>query len=99
MKFTKKPIVVEAFQMTRERRENNKEWPAWLHKAWDTIGIGSLFIDPSDPEHMGLYLYSADGIFKIAWDDWIVQGMSGELYPCKPDIFEATYIEIQESSQ
>ena len=35
MKYRKKPIVIEAFQMTKERRQDNSEWPSWLNEAWN----------------------------------------------------------------
>ena len=34
MKFRKKPVVVEAFQMTKETRASNADWPTWMHEAW-----------------------------------------------------------------
>ena len=34
LKFRKKPVVIEAFQMTKERRLDNSEWPNWLNEAW-----------------------------------------------------------------
>lgn len=90
-KFRKKPIVVEAFQMTEARRMDNSEWPNWLHRAWNAEGEGSLFIDEDDPDHHRLALGTLEGVYRIQWSDWIIQGIAGELYPCKPDIFEVTY--------
>lgn len=44
LRYRKKPIVIEAFQMTRTRRINNAGWPIWLHKAWnlEREDVGSL---------------------------------------------------------
>ncbi len=93
MKFRKKPVVIEAFQMTKERRWDNGEWPNWLHYAWnmERDDPGSLNIDMTDPRKELLFIHTLEGNHHITWDDWIVQGVQGELYPCKPDIFEATY--------
>ena len=95
MKYRKKPIVIEAFQMTEQRRNSNAEWPEWLHRAWErgaSAGIkGALMIDIDDPNGLRLALGTLEGVYRIQWDDWIIQGIKGELYPCKPDIFEATY--------
>ncbi len=91
MKYRKKPIVVEAFQMTKLRRWDNSEWPNWLHKAWNREdGEGCLWIDPDDPESERLVLGTLEGAHRVDWDDWIIQGIKDELYPCKPDIFGAT---------
>ncbi len=91
MKYRKKPIVIEAFQMTEKRRNDNFDWPGWLHRAWNTEGEGSLFIDPDDPERQRLVIGTLEGVYRVQWGDWIIQGIKGELYACKPDIFEATY--------
>ena len=92
MKFRKKPVVIEAFQMTRERRNSNVDWPPWLHEAWQRPqGENALWID--DPSGSGelLVVGTLEGVHRITWGDWIIRGVKGELYPCKPDIFEATY--------
>jgi hypothetical protein len=93
-KFRKKPAVIEAFQMTRERRDDNSEWPEWLNRAWQmSYDVeGTLIIDDDDPEEdKHLCIRTKEGRQRVSWDDWIIQGVQGELYPCKPDIFEQTY--------
>ena len=39
------------------------------------------------------------GVHAVIEDDWIIQGIAGELYPCKPDIFEQTYEQVKEAGQ
>ena len=95
-KFMKMPIIVEAFQMTKERRWNNLDWPNWLHEAWNKEpGENSLWIDPDDSEKELLVCGTLEGVHRITWDDYIIRGIHGEIYPCKPDIFNATYLEYQ----
>ncbi len=99
MLFRKKPIEVEAFQMTKERRSDNSEWPNWLHYAWtkDWKRIGSLFIRPEhNPDKLYLAIRTLEGPLNVAWNDWIIRGVEGELYPCKPSIFEQTYEPVNE---
>ncbi len=36
LKFRKRPVEIEAFQMTKERRKDNSDWPNWLNEAWNT---------------------------------------------------------------
>ena len=99
-KFRKKPVVIEAFQMTLDRRWHNVDWPVWLHEAWGEHGEGGVWIDPDAPIAEGhesaaeLVCGTLEGAHKIDWDDWIIQGIKGEIYPCKPEIFEATYEEV-----
>lgn len=91
-KYRKKPVVIEAFQMTKERRWDNSDWPEWLHRAWnEDPGEGALWIDPDDPKRERLVIGTLEGVHRVQWNDWIIQGVKGELYACKPDIFEATY--------
>lgn len=92
--FRKKPVVIQAFQMTEERRMDNSEWPEWLHEAWNkSEGVsGALFRQNMDAQlHDLLCIQTLEGIHLVNFDDWIIQGVHGELYPCKPEIFAATY--------
>jgi len=92
MKYRKKPVVIEAFQMTPERREDNRDWPNWLNMAWqkDRNEPGSLFPTP-EPGVRTLTIHTLEGDHLVSFGDYIIQGVNGELYPCKPDIFEKTY--------
>ncbi len=96
--YRKKPVVIEAFQMTKKRRWDKSEWPKWLHEAWQKEpSEGALWTDPGQPlgpdrkRLCELVCGTLEGVHRITWDDWIIKGVKGELYPCKPDIFEATY--------
>ena len=97
-KFRKKPRVVEAFQMTLERRWDNSEWPNWLNKAWQQgPGENGMWIDPDAPIAEGresaaeLVIGTLEGVHRVSWGDWIIQGVQGELYPCRADIFAESY--------
>ena len=95
LQFKKKPVVIEAFQMTRERRQDNKDWPEWLNAAWNkepgTEGAVSSVDYPRSDGEDELEIYTLEGVHQVGWNDWIIRGVKGELYPCKPDIFNATY--------
>lgn len=79
----KKPVEIEAFHMTADRFDSNVDWPSWMHEAWGT----TLF----RREDGGIGVHTLEGDHKISVNDWVIRGVKGELYPCKPDIFEATY--------
>jgi len=98
LKFRKKPVVIEAFQMTTSRRWDNSKWPEWLHKAWNMPEFceGALSIDADDPARELLVIGTLEGVHRVTWGDYIIQGVKGELYSCKPDIFEATYESAEE---
>ncbi len=75
MKFRKKPVVIEAVQFTGGNFVEIAEFAGSSNSARD----GEL------------YIYTLEGILKASPGDWIIKGVKGEFYPCKPDIFEATY--------
>lgn len=78
MKYIKKPIVVEAFQ-------EGKECPLWFTKA--AIN-GTVYYNEASGK---LTICTLEGDMIVNKGDWIIQGINGEIYPCKPDIFEKTY--------
>ena len=97
-KYRKKPVIIEAFQMTRERRWDNSDWPVWLHQAWQRDpGENAVWPNPDVPPSIGyasadtLVCGTLEGVHVITFRDYIIQGVKGEIYPYKPDIFEMTY--------
>jgi hypothetical protein len=95
MKYRKKPIVIEAFQFKKQVRwqsEEWPEWPEWLQVAGNLRSdkVGALVVVDCDK----IGVRTLEGVMVVDWDDYIIQGVQGELYPCKPDIFHATYEEV-----
>lgn len=97
MKFRKKPVVIEAIQWTGK---NLREVITFTDGPLDTRSMhaGMMWEKYEDlVEREGLMIYTLeDGPDRKAKHfasvgDWIIRGVKGELYPCKPDIFEATY--------
>ena len=86
-KYRKKPIVIEAWQVS----ENN--WQELEEMAPDIITfVGNRIGEaPNDLECLGLNIRTLEGTMFAGINDWIIKGIKGEFYPCKPDIFEATY--------
>ena len=91
--YRKKPVVIDAFQMTEERRWDNSEWPNWLNEAWNRqdFSEGALSVDADDDTNTKLVIGTLEGVLRVNFGDFIIKGVKGELYACKPDIFEATY--------
>ena len=83
MKFRKKPVVIEAFCWTGG--EDQIEDPVWIVKA---LNSGTVWFN-RDPLQM--IIATLEGNHAANPGDFIIQGVQGEIYPCKPDIFEATY--------
>lgn len=76
---------------------DNSEWPEWLHLAWNKKcdEVGALQrVDINAPLPDLLEIVTLEGKHLVSWGDWIIRGVKGELYPCKPDIFAATYEKV-----
>lgn len=84
--------------MTEERRTNNSEWPYWMHNAWnhDRGETGSLYPREEGTGEGLLCIGTLEGQQLVSWGDYIIRGVAGEIYPCKPDIFEKTYESVCE---
>lgn len=94
-RYRKRPLEIEAFQMTKARREDNSDWPEWLNMAWSLEPGSDGSLSPQDyPKSHGtdmLVIETLEGTHLVSWGDFIIRGVHGELYPCKPDIFRETY--------
>jgi hypothetical protein len=92
MKFRKKPVVIEAFQYDGDLRDSkgNIYIPEWAMEKFDE---GVMFYDSLDSESppCELFIRTLEGIHHVSVGDFVIQGVKGEIYPCKPDIFEKTY--------
>ena len=78
--FRKKPIVVQVMQYLRA--DNIFQCQNFCNKL------------KYDPEHNEYYIETLEGQMTINKNDWIIKGIKGEFYPCKPDIFKETYEEV-----
>ena len=78
-KFRKKPVVIEAIQFTGD---NFKECKDFLEGNYDnTVNIPNV--------------KTLNGVVSVEIGEFLCKGVQGEFYPCKPDIFEKTYEEIE----
>lgn len=85
-KYRKKPVIVEA----RKFETNNEP---------DSVNINGLVLWMNQGSHImqawhngtDIHIETLEGTMKATVGDWIIRGVNGEFYPCKPDIFEKTY--------
>ena len=87
MKYRKKPVVVEAIQLTNKNLLEVKEW------------CNGELVPNAETSGYDLYISTLEGIMYADINDYIIQGVEGEFYPCKPDIFEKTYEVASQQSQ
>lgn len=95
MKYRKKPVVIDAMRL---------EWGSW-NEMCDFAGVGKLedgkpqgcFVGEDGnateqlTDEIGLLIPTLEGLHLARQGDFVIRGVKGELYPCKPDIFELTY--------
>lgn len=74
-KYRKKPIVIEAIHFTRESEDE----------------VYGFITTPHWADEEGIVIKTLEGNHLAKYGDWIIKGVAGEFYPCKPDIFDQTY--------
>lgn len=91
-KFRKKPVEVEAIQFTGH---NGKEILEWMKPASDVF----LTPHPKDISKHVIIIETLEGAMRAFPGDWVIKGVNGEFYPCKPFIFEKTYDAVGEETK
>lgn len=86
-RFMKRPVVIEAWQFGGNRTDIiHSAHPPWLTQA---LNDGTVWYQGGDEPYYTIR--TLEGDMRAVTDDWIIRGVKGEIYPCKPDIFEQTY--------
>ena len=88
-KYIKKPVVIEAVQYNGANKE---EIEAFVEKKLDTV-----YTELKEP--LELKIPTLEGDMKASKGDYIIKGINGEFYPCKPDIFEKTYDVVENAER
>jgi hypothetical protein len=90
MKYRKKPVVIEAIQWTGENKQQICEFTN-MHLQSSSPPQGFEHDNDILNDAVTLVIPTLEGDHIANRYDWIIRGVKGEFYPCKPDIFEATY--------
>jgi len=85
-KFRKKPVVIDAMQYDGTY-ESSEAVFAWAY----SFGAPVPQMNTRPVNHDHIEIHTLEGAMLAVAGDWIIRGVKGEFYPCKPDIFEATY--------
>lgn len=81
-KYRKKPVIIEAIQFTGKNKKEIEKF------------VGKSFMEWIN--HPSVGIATLEGNLEAKPNDWIIKGVKGEFYPCKPDIFEQTYEPVEE---
>ena len=83
-KYRKKPVEIEAIQWVSDN----------IEQVYEMLGVGDNLIINTDEDEVKHFINTLEGKMKMSWGDYIIKGVKGEFYPCKPDIFELTYEKV-----
>jgi hypothetical protein len=87
VQYRKKPVVVEAMRFHGQSDDPAVEW------------CGGYYDDNGDGRGRGwVEISTLEGVMRAEVGDYIICGVKGEFYPCKPDVFEATYEPVGSTS-
>ena len=92
MKFRKKPVVIDAIQLTVDAFADVENFIGCTSNSRHYINERD-FLKKTNP--VGLFIKTLEGNMLASINDYIIKGVSGEFYPCKPDIFAATYEKVE----
>ena len=84
-KFIKKPVKVEAVQFTKDSKDEVFNFVTCNKTATHDVEGNPI-----------LQIQTLEGWHKASLGDWVIKGIKGEFYPCKPDIFDLTYEEVKQ---
>ena len=87
MKFRKKPVVVEAMQFTNETK----------NQVFNFVAC-NRYADFDNKYNPILVIETLEGNMVASLGDWVIKGVNGEFYPCKPEIFEKTYEKVEDNA-
>jgi hypothetical protein len=83
-KYRKKPVEIEAIQWVSDN----------IEQVYEMLGVGDNLIINTDEDVVKHFINTLEGKMEMSWGDYIIKGVKGEFYPCKPDIFELTYEKV-----
>ena len=90
MKFRKKPVVIEAEQFLPNDESIDKVM------SLASQGSRQVQVTRMPDGQCTMHITTLEGVMEASIGDWIIRGIQGEVYPCKPDIFYATYERVSE---
>lgn len=93
-RFRKKPVVVDAMQWTGKNVDEVVKFALGSIKVlMPCFNAGGIIVTRNTA-----YIETPEGTMHASPGDWIIRGVKGEFYPCKPDIFDATYEPVDATS-
>ena len=89
--YRKKPVTISAMRVSRENVQDVADWCGGLLDDFQ-MPIGPYYVLPCK----AVSIPTLEGVMRAEPGDYVIRGVHGEFYPCKPDIFAETYEEVQQ---
>lgn len=86
-KYKKRPVVIEAARFDGYNADSLMQW------VNSSTGYCTAFLSLKDDSRT-ILIKTLEGVMTASIGDWVIKGVQGEFYPCKPDIFDQTYEEV-----
>lgn len=93
-RYRKKPVVIEAVEYSPQDIIGTGRLVGWL-----MAGGCDFKMAQGEGEFVAISIITLEGAMTAQPGDWIIKGVQGEFYPCKPDIFEATYEPVEPTEE
>lgn len=99
--YRKKPVIIEAIQWTGENIDELKQFThsnaeiRYYYSKGNQVALSYEIPTDVDNYSVQLTIRTLEGNMEALINDYIIKGVNGEFYPCKPDIFEKTYEEVK----
>lgn len=97
-KYRKKPVVIEAIQLKVDNFDEVCDFMGGTPVPNHNPDFGIDEHGNTNEPYLGVYIETLEGKMLASYGDYIIKGVNGEFYPCKPDIFEKTYDKANDSS-
>lgn len=91
--YRKKPVIINAWKVIDILYSAGRDWNSLPQEVKDAYEKGGFVFTPE-----GIHVKTLEGVHITGKDDMLIQGVKGEFYGCKPDIFDATYERVEEKS-
>lgn len=94
-KYRKMPVIIDAFQWTKEFRESMETGKTIECPQWLLIALGNNLIVPSTMNPNLYMIKTKEGWMQLPYNHWIIRGVEFELYSCDPAIFNKSYEKVE----
>jgi hypothetical protein len=85
--YRKKPVEIEAIQWVSDN----------IEQVYEMLGDNLIIMTIND--EVKHFINTLEGKMELSWGDYVIKGVKGEFYPCKPDIFELTYEMVEKTNE